>query len=298
MRTSRSFLVAIATNDLPVYSRVGQAMDRHSTGCAVVQAPTPFSGRRRRQGLSQRVSVFREEGQPWPTTAVLTAGGTCNGFRGRNRAAALLETAPRRKLVLGHEDLMEPVLYPRVFTGPGWIFEMQVDGYRALARSVGGQVSLISHTGREMGTQFPEIIWALASIPGSWHLDAELVVPNERGQPDWERLRRRSVTRRELAIAAAARAEPATLCVFDILTLGRTDLRDLSTEQRKARLAKAIPPTPGVRIISSLDARGDAAFAKACGLGLEGVVAKRSDAPYQAGKRPTWRKIKNPSYSR
>jgi bifunctional non-homologous end joining protein LigD len=210
----------------------------------------------------------------------------------------LQDTGLGSKLVLGHEDLMEPVLYPRAFTAPGWIFEMKVDGFRALARSRGGKVSLISRTGRELGAQFPEVISALASIPGNWHLDAELVVPDGRGHPDWERLRRRSVMRRPVSIDAAARAEPAALCVSDMLTLGRSDLRDLSTEERKARLARAIPPTPGIQIVSVIEVHGEAAFAKACELDLEGVVAKRSDAPYQPGKRPTWRKIRNQRYSR
>jgi len=42
-------------------------------------------------------------------------------------------------LVLGHEELMETVLSPRAFTAAGWIFEMKVDGFRALARSPDGQ---------------------------------------------------------------------------------------------------------------------------------------------------------------
>ena len=68
--------------------------------------------------------------------------------------------------------------------------------------------------------------------------------------------------------------------------------------QRRARLANLIPPTVGVQIVSAVEAHGDVAFAKACELDLEGVVAKRIDAPYHAGKRPTWRKIKNPNYAR
>ena len=193
---------------------------------------------------------------------------------------------------------MEPVLWERPFTSHSWLFEMERDGVRVIARKEGDGVELISHNGRSLTSEFPEVVAALATVRGDWHLDAELVVHDERGHPAWGRLRRRAVMRRQISVDAAARVDPATLCVFDILTLGRTDLRHLSTKQRRARLAKVFPPTPGVQIVSALDALGDVAFAKACELNLEGVVAKRIDAPYQSGKRTTWRKIRNPHYSR
>lgn len=199
---------------------------------------------------------------------------------------------------IGPRDLMEPVQWSRPFTSYGWLFETKVDGVRTLARKQEGAISLLSRTGREMTAQFPEVISALAGIPGDWHLDAELMIPYEPGNPAHGRLRRRASMRREASIAAAAGADPAALCVFDILTLDRADLRDLTTRERKARLASAIPPTPVVQIVSSLEADGDAAFAMVCDLDLEGVVAKRVDARYRSGARPTWRKIKNPRYSR
>jgi len=202
-------------------------------------------------------------------------------------------------LIIGHEDLMEPVLYRSPFTAPGWIFELKVDGFRALARRRGAQIELLSRRGREMGEQFPEIVAALRRIEGDWHFDAELVVPDQNGLPAWERLRRRAVMRRQWSINTAASAEPAALCVFDILAHGDEDLRSLSTLARKARLQEAIESAPpGIQLLTWLEAHGEVAFAKACELDLEGVVAKRIDAPYQAGKRPAWRKIKNPEYSR
>jgi hypothetical protein len=81
-------------------------------------------------------------------------------------AEAPLATGSSSALGLGHEDLMEPVRYPRAFTAPGCTFEMKVDGFRAFARSRGGQVSPISRAGRGTDGPFPEAISALASIPG------------------------------------------------------------------------------------------------------------------------------------
>src|SRR5262249_27752266 len=159
----------------------------------------------------------------------------------RRRHGATLPSAPQLEhrqgesvaFVIDHEDLMEPVLHPRPFTAPGWIFELKVDGFRALARRRGTRIELLSRRGREMGDQFPEILGAVRRIDGDWHLDGELVVPDAHGLPAWERVRRRAVMRLASSINAAARAEPAALCVFDLLTHGDEDLRGLSTVERK-----------------------------------------------------------------
>jgi len=104
--------------------------------------------------------------------------------------------------------------------------------------------------------------------------------------------------RRSEAQRTASQAE-AALRLCGITHLANSQAGALSTGERRARLAKAIPPTtPGIQIVPAIEVRGEAAFAEACELNLEGVVAKRSYAPYQPGKRPTWRKIRNLRYSR
>ena len=87
---------------------------------------------------------------------------------------------------------MQPTLHARPFTAAGWRFEMKLDGFRALARRRGAEVELLSRTGRSIGAQFPEILAQLKRIPGAWAIDAELVVPDERGHPSFEHVRRRS----------------------------------------------------------------------------------------------------------
>ena len=96
---------------------------------------------------------------------------------------------------LTHLDLMHPTLYAKPFSAPGWLFELKVDGFRALARKQEGQVELRSRNGRSLAPAFPEIINALARIPGDWTLDAELVVPDKRGHPSFGRLQRRALMR-------------------------------------------------------------------------------------------------------
>jgi ATP-dependent DNA ligase len=106
--------------------------------------------------------------------------------------------------MVGHLDLMHPTLHAAPFTAAGWVFEMKLDGFRALARRHGDDVELLSRTGRSMAGEFPEIMAALARIAGEWVLDAELVVPDERGYPSFEQLRRRALMRRRASIVAAA----------------------------------------------------------------------------------------------
>ncbi|TMG95246.1 MAG: DNA ligase, partial [Betaproteobacteria bacterium] len=104
---------------------------------------------------------------------------------------------------------MHPTLHAAPFTAGGWLFEMKLDGFRALARRRDADVELLSRTGRSMGNEFPEIVAALERIPGAWALDAELVVPDERGHPSFERTRRRGVVRRRHSIITAAAETPA-----------------------------------------------------------------------------------------
>jgi hypothetical protein len=104
---------------------------------------------------------------------------------------------------VSHLDLMHPSQHTMPFTAAGWLFEMKLDGFRALARKQAGQAELSSRTGRSLASEFPEIVAALQRIPGEWQLDAELVVPDDRGYPSFERLRRRAVMRQAHSIAAA-----------------------------------------------------------------------------------------------
>jgi bifunctional non-homologous end joining protein LigD len=193
---------------------------------------------------------------------------------------------------------MHPVLYPRPFTAPGWIFENKFDGFRCLARKSAGSVELLSRSGRSLAKTFPEVIEALAMLPSSAVLDGELVVSDEKGHPAFERVRRRAVMARAMRIADAARLEPAVLCVFDVLSVGGKELRPLPLLERKRRLASLLPEGPRLHLVSYLEEHGEAVYAHAVELGLEGIVAKKSDSPYREGRQPAWRKIKNANFYR
>ena len=187
--------------------------------------------------------------------------------------------------MIGAGDLMHAIRWPRPFTADGWVFENKLDGFRALLRK-NGTAELISRNGRSMAPQFPEIMEAVAALPNCV-LDAELVVLDNTGHAMWDRVRTRSVMRQPWSIARAVLEQPATLCVFDLLSLRNRDLRMLQLVERKARLRALLPDHPQLHYVNDIARHGEALYATAVALGQEGIVAKRADSSYKAGRQPT-----------
>jgi bifunctional non-homologous end joining protein LigD len=93
-------------------------------------------------------------------------------------------------------------------------------------------------------------------------------------------------------LESAVAAVPVTTYAYDLLVLAGRDVRGLALVDRKALLARVVPRTGALRYCDHVDRDGKAFLAAACEAGLEGVVAKRVDSPYRAGRSPDWRKIK------
>ena len=82
---------------------------------------------------------------------------------------------------------------------------------------------------------------------------------------------------------------------FDLLAFDDDDMRGQPLIERKAALAKLLRKAkPGIRYSEHLTGDGRNIFEHACKLGLEGIVSKRTTAPYRSGKVKTWLKTKNP----
>jgi ATP-dependent DNA ligase len=129
-------------------------------------------------------------------------------------------------------------------------------------------------------------------------LDGELVVPTVEGRSDFEELRRRNLLQRPRMIAEAAARRPAVYVVFDVLQMDGRDVRSLPVIERRRELHRHVPAVPGVKIIKHIETHGEPLFHAIAADDHEGIVAKRLDAPYRAGRQPTWLKIKNKEYSR
>jgi len=171
---------------------------------------------------------------------------------------------------------------PELPDGEGWAYEPKFDGFRAIAFVDGEQVAIQSRGGKPLERYFPELRFA----PGRYVLDGEIVIDGADGGQDFDALSQRihpAASRIELL----ARETPARFVAFDLLAREDEVLLERPYAERRAALeALAAPP---VELAPSV---GSAAEAEGWLHSAEGVVAKRLDAPYDAGKRNAMVKVK------
>jgi bifunctional non-homologous end joining protein LigD len=182
----------------------------------------------------------------------------------------------------------EPVLVAHPPAGPEWLHEIKHDGYRILARKRGARVLLWTRHGTDYAHKFPRIMAAVRSLPADEALiDGEAVVLRFDGRSDFEALLTRDGARQASYIA------------FDLLRLNGNDIRLSAIEKRRTALRQLIGgDADGVIFSEAIQAEGALVFAKACEMGLEGIVSKRAGSFYKSGHGPQWKKCKNPGFVR
>ena len=179
------------------------------------------------------------------------------------------------------------------FDREGWIFEIKYDGYRLLIEKDGDEVTLRSRKGLVLTANFPEVEKAARRLPFSqFVIDGEAVVHDERGVPNFSLLQQRARLRGAISVAQALNALPVTYYAFDLPQSLGHDLRDLPLLQRKTLLHAMLPSTGPLRYSEHVEDAGIRTFAAMRDLGLEGVVAKRADSPYRAGRSDAWVKVR------
>jgi len=178
------------------------------------------------------------------------------------------------------------------FDREGWTFELKHDGFRLLAGNEDGRPRLRYRGGSDATAAFPEVAAAMGALPRDVVLDGEVVVVDEAGRTHFQRMQKRLMLRRPGEVARAA-AGPlrATLFAFDLLGLEAYDLRPLPLRERKGLLRGLLPRGGAIRYVDHVADRGLALYEEARKLDLEGLVAKRADAPYSAGRSPDWIKV-------
>ena len=103
-----------------------------------------------------------------------------------------------------HRDLMLATAAREPFDGPDWVFELKLDGFRCLAIKEPGSVRMLSRRGNPLEPCFPEIVRCLLDLtPKRLVLDGELVVLDEAGKPDFDRLCRRARTKKRIDVEHA-----------------------------------------------------------------------------------------------
>jgi bifunctional non-homologous end joining protein LigD len=166
------------------------------------------------------------------------------------------------------------------FSAEGWIFELKYDGYRVLA----SKDQLLTRNKKDATSWYPGIVTELQKIRGTFILDGEVCLLDERGIPNFEGMRRK-------------RGEGFTYCAFDLLFLNGRDLRSLPVIERKERLRKLIPKnTPQLLYVDYIENEGMELFKLATSIGMEGIIAKQADSPYVSGRSRLWLKGKQAGF--
>jgi bifunctional non-homologous end joining protein LigD len=171
------------------------------------------------------------------------------------------------------------------FSDEDWIYEIKWDGYRAIAELKKADVKLYSRNGNSFVDIYPAVVDALKSLKINAIIDGEIVVINEEGNPDFQKLQHYDGNRHL----------PLHYYIFDLLELNGKSLVDLPLIERKTKLQQLIPADhPVLKYSDHVDEQGEEFFHLIEQRNMEGIMAKRKDSSYYPGKRTSdWLKIKH-----
>jgi len=195
---------------------------------------------------------------------------------------------PARKAALPAEIKPQlATLVAGIPSGGEWLFEIKFDGYRLMARFDKRKLALITRGGHDWSARMPTLARELGSLGlHSTFLDGEIVVLGENGAPDFNALQN--------AFDRGQGADHIVFFVFDVPFFEGHDLRPLPLAQRRQLLRDflAEKSTDHVRFSDNFEADPASLLRSACQMQMEGVIAKRADAPYVSRRSETWLKLK------
>jgi len=176
------------------------------------------------------------------------------------------------------------------FNSEDWIFEIKWDGIRAISY-VDDELSIRSRNDKELKYNFPELD-ELRTLARNVVLDGEIVVIRG-GKADFQAVIERAKATRNYEIGIEAQKNPATYVVFDIIEKEGHPLLELPLIQRKKLLEQSLKESAHVSISLFADKEGEAYYEAALKEGVEGIMAKKKDGPYEPGIRShNWLKIR------
>jgi bifunctional non-homologous end joining protein LigD len=185
------------------------------------------------------------------------------------------------------EKAVKPMLAKEVdipFDSKDWIFEIKWDGYRAISEIKNGEVKLYSRNENSFLSNYPPLVEALRKIKHNVILDGEIVVLDEEGKSDFQKLQHYEENT----------SYPLAYYVFDVLQIEDKKTTELPLIKRKELLKKIIPKNSIVKYSDHIVEKGIAFFKSAKDNNLEGIMAKKADSEYHTGSRTgDWLKIKH-----
>jgi bifunctional non-homologous end joining protein LigD len=172
-------------------------------------------------------------------------------------------------------------------SGDQWVHEIKLDGYRVGCVITDGRIRLVSRRGLDWTPKFPEIVEAFRALGvKNGLIDGDLVVMLPDGRSSFEAMQR--------AVASRPPRKGLVYFAFDLIQLEGERIERLPLEARKTRLLELLgtAKTGRIRYTEHVEGRGSDVFEQACRMGVEGIISKRRDLPYQPGRHDSWRKIK------
>jgi len=158
--------------------------------------------------------------------------------------------------------------------GRRWVYEIKLDGYRAIAVKSDSRVRLFSRRRKSFDHHYPLIVEALAELPEGTVVDGEIVALDESGRPNFNLLQN-----------FRSEASRIHYFIFDLLICDDRDLTRLSLSERR-KLLKSLKLVSGrIHIAEQFEASANDMLAAVRQQRLEGVIAKRKDSQYEPGKR-------------
>ena len=238
--------------------------------------------------LSKTLKTIPEKGKPNNKRA-LRSGSIKIEAKTRKQYKSTIELLKRRlenepKSPIPHD--LKPMLAAitgEPFNSKDWQFEIKWDGYRALSYLNNGKVELRSRNNNAFELKYGPVYEALLHWPVNAVIDGEIIVLNEEGKADFKALQDWQLVKNGELV----------YYVFDILWLDGINLMQLPLVKRQEILRQLTPDSATIRFSDSIDEYGIDFYKIAKENGLEGLIAKRKDAPYQPNYRTqNWLKIK------
>ncbi len=169
--------------------------------------------------------------------------------------------------------------------GRDWLHELKYDGYRCLIAVGGGAVRCFTRSGLDWTDKFSSLVPSALALPvESALIDGEVVVQDAKGHSSFAALQKALKSKTAL-----------TYFAFDLLEINGEDTSGLAQIDRKARLKEIVGvygEQGAIYYSEHVEGEGKTVFERLCKQGLEGIVSKRTDAPYRSGRSRNWLKIK------
>jgi bifunctional non-homologous end joining protein LigD len=172
----------------------------------------------------------------------------------------------------------------RLPEGSNWLYELKLDGYRAVAFKTGGKAQLRSRNDKDFRERYRLVTNALAALPDETVIDGEVVALDHAGRPSFNVLQN-----------FGSSVAPIFYYVFDVMILGGRELMDEPLSARRKLLSDRVLPklSEPIRFSPQLDASLPDLIASVRAQKLEGLVAKRLDSRYEPGERSgAWQKMR------